>query len=56
MSQPVAIVKVADAEYVFEWLKKLFHELRLLRSNKLTVELIRPGDGQKSYIKITRRG
>lgn len=56
MSQPVAIVKVADAEYVFKWLRKLFYDLRLLRNNKLTVELIRPDDGQKSYIKITRRG
>ena len=56
MTQPAVELRTADPEYLFTWLKKMFYELRLLRSNKLTIELIRPDDGRKPFIKVTRRG
>ena len=56
MTQPVVNVRVADAPYVFGWLKQMFSELRLLKKNKIQIELIRPDNGQKPFIKVTRRG
>ena len=55
MSQPIVDVRVADAKFVFSWMKKLFYELRLLRSNKITLELIE-NETEKPFIRVTRRG
>ena len=56
MSQPSVHVKVNDAAYVYGWLRQLFIELKLLKKNKVTIELIRPDNGQKPFIAITRKG
>ena len=53
--QPSVILKVSDPHYVIDWLRQMFSALKLLKPNKLTVELVEPDDG-RPYIKITRRG
>ena len=56
MSQPVVKIRVADAPYVFKWMKQMFAELRLLKKNKIQIDLIRPDDGGKPFIEVKRRG
>ena len=34
MSQPVVEIRVADPEYVFKWMRKMFYELRLLKKKQ----------------------
>ena len=57
MTQPSVNLRVAEPEFVIQWLRKMFIRLRLLKSkgSKITVELIRPEAGD-AYIKVTRRG
>ena len=55
MTQPIVHVRVAQPEYVIKWLRQLFDELRLLKKNKISIELVRPDTG-KPYIQVTRRG
>ena len=54
MSQPVVEIRVADPEYVFKWMRKMFYELRLLKKNKIVLELVQGTD--KPFIRVTRKG
>ena len=56
MSQPIVHIRAGDPEYIYSWLKDLFFKLRLLRSGKVSIELIRPDDDRKPFIEIKRRG
>ena len=54
MTQPVVEIRVKDPEYVYKWLRQMFHELRLLKKNKIILELVRRTD--KPFIRVTRKG
>lgn len=56
MTQPYVDVKVAEPEFVIKWLRKLFFDLRLLKKNKITIEFVKPDNGEKPFIRVTRRG
>ena len=54
MTQPVAEIRVAEPEYVFGWLRQMFSELRLLKKNKIVLELVQGTD--RKFIRVTRKG